>query len=57
MIPESHADPLLRHLLVMFWLLPCAIQDRRIRHLSTWLTVPLFTDAWPVALFDPVTWP
>lgn len=33
-----------------FWLLPCAIQDRRTRHVSNWLTVPLFLLAWPVAL-------
>jgi Flp pilus assembly protein protease CpaA len=32
------------------WLLPCAIQDRRTRHVSNWLTVPLFIVAWPVAL-------
>ena len=44
------ADPLLRHVLVMLWLLPCAIQDRRTRHVSNWLTVPLFLVAWPVAL-------
>jgi Flp pilus assembly protein protease CpaA len=43
-------DPLLRHVLVMLWLLPCAIQDRRTRHVSNWLTVPLFLLAWPVAL-------
>jgi Flp pilus assembly protein protease CpaA len=36
--------------LVMLWLLPCAIQDRRTRHVSNWLTVPLFIVAWPVAL-------
>jgi Flp pilus assembly protein protease CpaA len=36
--------------LVMLWLLPCAIQDRRTRHVSNWLTVPLFLLAWPVAL-------
>ena len=34
----------------MLWLLPCAIQDRRTRHVSNWLTVPLFIVAWPVAL-------
>jgi Flp pilus assembly protein protease CpaA len=44
------ADPLLRHVLVMLWLLPCAIQDRRTRHVSNWLTVPLFVLAWPVAI-------
>jgi Flp pilus assembly protein protease CpaA len=50
MITEVIADPLLRHVLVMLWLLPCAIQDRRTRHISNWLTVPLFIVAWPVAL-------
>ena len=34
----------------MLWLLPCAIQDLRTRHVSNWLTVPLFLLAWPVAL-------
>jgi Flp pilus assembly protein protease CpaA len=34
----------------MLWLLPCAIQDRRSRQVSNWLTVPLFLMAWPVAL-------
>lgn len=43
-------DPLLRSVLMVFWLLPCAIQDRRTRHVSNWLTVPLFLLAWPVAL-------
>ena len=44
------ADPLLRSVLLTLWLLPCAIQDRRTRHVSNWLTVPLFVLAWPVAL-------
>ena len=43
-------DPLLCSVLMVFWLLPCAIQDRRTRHVSNWLTVPLFIVAWPVAL-------
>jgi len=51
MIAKLLADPLLRHVLVMLWLLPCAIQDRRTRQVSNWLTVPLFIVAWPVALF------
>ena len=34
----------------MLWLLPCAIQDRRTRHIANWLTIPLFLLAWPVAL-------
>lgn len=50
MIAELLADPLLFHVLVMLWLLPCAIQDRRTRQVSNWLTVPLFLLAWPVAL-------
>jgi len=50
MIAELLGDPVLRHVLVMLWLLPCAIQDRRTRHVSNWLTVPLFVLAWPVAL-------
>jgi Flp pilus assembly protein protease CpaA len=50
MTTELLADPLPRHVLVMLWLLPCAIQDRRTRQVSNWLTVPLFLLAWPVAL-------
>lgn len=50
MVADLLADPLLRHVLVMLWLLPCAIQDYRTRHVSNWLTVPLFIVAWPVAL-------
>ena len=43
-------DPLLRSVALVLWLLPCAIQDRRTRHVSNWLTVPLFVLAWPAAL-------
>lgn len=43
-------DPLFRSVLMVLWLLPCAIQDRRTRHVSNWLTVPLFLAAWPVSL-------
>lgn len=43
-------EPLFRSLLMVFWLLPCAIQDRRTRRVSNWLTVPLFFLAWPVAM-------
>jgi len=43
-------DPLLRSVALVFWLLPCALQDYRTRHVSNWLTVPLFVLAWPVAL-------
>ena len=43
-------DPLFRSALMVLWLLPCALQDRRTRHVSNWLTVPLFLIAWPVAL-------
>ena len=43
-------EPLFRSVVMVFWLLPCAIQDRRTHHVSNWLTVPLFLLAWPVAL-------
>jgi hypothetical protein len=43
-------DPQFRSVLMVLWLLPCAIQDRRTRHVSNWLTVPLFILAWPVAI-------
>lgn len=43
-------DPFLRSVALAFWLLPCALQDYRTRHVSNWLTVPLFILAWPVAL-------
>ena len=43
-------DPLFCSVLMVFWLLPCAIQDRRTRRVSNWLTVPLFFLAWPVAM-------
>lgn len=33
------------------FLLPCALQDYRTRHISNWLTVPLFLAAWPAALY------
>lgn len=42
-------DPLARSVLLTAWLLPCAIQDWRTRHVSNWLTVPLFIVAWPIA--------
>lgn len=43
-------DPLFRSVLMVLWLLPCAIQDWRTRHVSNWLTVPLFLLAWPAAI-------
>ena len=43
-------DPLLRSVVLTFWLLPCARQDYRTRRVPNWLTVPLFVAAWPVAL-------
>ncbi len=43
-------DPLLRSVALVFWLLPCALQDYRTRQVSNWLTVPLFILTWPVAL-------
>ncbi len=45
-------DQLFRSVLMVLWLLPCAIQDRRTRRVSNWLTVPLFLLAWPVALLN-----
>jgi Flp pilus assembly protein protease CpaA len=50
MVAELLADPLLRLALLALWLLPCAIQDWRIRRVANWLTVPLFLLAWPCAL-------
>ena len=44
-------DPLLRSALMVLWLLPCAIQDRRTRQISNWLTWPLFFAAWPASIF------
>lgn len=49
-LPDLLYDPLFRSTVLVLWLLPCAIQDRRTRHVSNWLTVPLFIVAWPVAL-------
>lgn len=43
-------DPLFRSAVMTLWLLPCAIQDYRTRHVSNWLTIPLFLIAWPVAI-------
>ena len=43
-------DPFFRSTVLTLWLLPCAIQDRRTRQVSNWLTVPLFIVAWPVAI-------
>ena len=49
-LPDLLHDPLFRSTVLVLWLLPCAIQDRRTRHVSNWLTVPLFIVAGPVAL-------
>ena len=49
-LPDLLRDPLFRSAVLTMWLLPCAIQDRRTRHVSNWLTVPLFALAWPAAL-------
>jgi Flp pilus assembly protein protease CpaA len=38
-------------LLLVLWLLPCAIQDYRHRRVANWLTVPAFFAAWPLALW------
>ena len=39
------------NLLLVLWLLPCALQDYRTRRISNWLTLPAFVLAWPVALW------
>jgi Flp pilus assembly protein protease CpaA len=46
------SDPVLRAAALALWLLPCALQDYRTRHVSNWLTVPLFVLAWRIALLD-----
>jgi Flp pilus assembly protein protease CpaA len=51
MLLDLLRDPLFRAVLMVFWLLPCAIQDRRTRRVSNWLTIPLFLVAWPAAIF------
>lgn len=43
--------PQFLHLLLVLWLLPCALQDYRTRRISNWLTVPAFFAAWPLALW------
>lgn len=43
--------PATRHLLLVLYLLPCALQDHRRRRVSNWLTVPAFFVAWPLALW------
>lgn len=50
MLLDLFRDPLFRSVLMVFWLLPCAIQDRRTRRVSNWLTIPLFLLAWPIAI-------
>ena len=50
MIAELLADSLQRHLLMMLWLLPCAIRDRRTQRVSNGFTMPPFILAWPAAL-------
>ena len=42
---------LLLHLCLLAWLLPCALQDWRSRHVSNWLTLPAFLLAWPLSLW------
>jgi len=49
MLLDLLRDPLFRSVLMVLWLLPCAIQDYRTRRVSNWLTIPLFLIAWPVA--------
>ena len=48
---EILLDPILHSAFLVFWLLPCALQDYRTRHVSNWLTLPAFILAWPVALW------
>jgi len=43
---------LLLHLLILAWLLLCALQDWRTRRVSNWLTLPAFVLAWPAALWQ-----
>lgn len=43
---------LLLHLLILAWLLTCALQDWRSRQVSNWLTLPAFVLAWPAALWQ-----
>lgn len=42
---------LLLHIGLLAWLLPCALQDWRSRHVSNWLTLPAFLLAWPLSLW------
>ena len=45
---------MLTHLLpsfLVFWLLPCALQDYRQRRVANALTIPMFFAAWPLALW------
>ena len=37
--------------LLVFWLLPCALQDYRQRRIANALTIPAFFAAWPLALW------
>ena len=50
MLLDLLRDPLFRSVLMMVWLLPCALQDYRTRLVSNWLTIPLFLIAWPIAI-------
>lgn len=50
MFTSQTLTPLLSLILVL-WLLPCAIQDYRRRRVANWLTVPAFFAAWPLALW------
>lgn len=42
---------LLLLLLLALYMLPCAVQDLRTRHVSNWLTIPAFVAAWPLTLW------
>ncbi|MBX2998813.1 MAG: prepilin peptidase [Caldilineaceae bacterium] len=50
MFTSQTLTPLLPLMLVL-WLLPCAIQDYRHRRVANVLTVPAFFAAWPLALW------
>lgn len=47
---DTARESLLTALLALY-LLPCAVQDLRTRHVSNWLTIPAFVAAWPLALW------
>jgi hypothetical protein len=42
-------DPLFCGAVLVLWLLPGALQDRRMHRVPHWVTIPLFCLAWPAA--------